>query len=214
MKFAAVVRHLADSLAHWAIRPASAHCDTNDGPAVTDGRRALDCGNVNIALKWVRPEDENEVRTAFERARRVRTAGGEAAVLADQWFLENLVRIHRAGEGAAYDGIKPAGTVIPAQVRAADEALERGTIVVARPGDRHVYVDQWPGGRIRLLDKPPFAGQRPSISLMLATFAKTAADQTIGVLLTKYNPKTAGHGYHYESYYAYGGPARLPGKSR
>ena len=128
MQLTAFVRHLADSLAHWAVRPASAHCDTNDGPAVTDGRRALDCGNVNIALKWVRPEDENEVRTAFERARRVRTAGGEAAVLADQWFLENLVRIHRAGEGAAYDGIKPAGTVIPAQVRAADEALERGTI--------------------------------------------------------------------------------------
>ena len=41
-----------------------------------------------------------------------------------------------------------------------------------------------------------------------------ARAHVIGVLLTKYNPKTAGHGYHYESYYAYGGPARLPGKSR
>ena len=41
-----------------------------------------------------------------------------------------------------------------------------------------------------------------------------ARARVIGVLLTKYNPKAAGHGYHYESYYAYGGPARLPGKSR
>ncbi len=60
---------------------------------------------------------------------------------------------------------------------------EQGMVIFARPGEHHVYVDQWPGGTIRLLDKPPFAGQRPSISLMLATLAKTAADQTIGVML-------------------------------
>lgn len=128
MKFTTFLHEFANAVVHSLVRPASAHCDTADGPAVTDGRRALESGNVNIALKWVRQEDEDEVRSAFERARRVRVAGGEAAALADQWFLENLVRIHRAGEGAAYDGIKPAGTVIPAQVRAADEALERGSI--------------------------------------------------------------------------------------
>ncbi len=128
MQLSTFLRTLVGSLTSLVIRPASAHCDTADGPAVADGRRALDAGNVNIALKWVRPEDETEVRTAFERTRRVRTAGGEAAALADQWFLENLVRIHRAGEGASYDGIKPSGTVIPAQVRAADQALELGTI--------------------------------------------------------------------------------------
>lgn len=128
MKTTAFLRNFAGSLACLIVRPASAHCDTADGPAVTDGRRALDTGNVNIALKWVRPEGENEVRTAFERARRVRANGGEAAQLADQWFLENLVRIHRAGEGEGYEGIKPSGAVIPPQVRAADEALERGTI--------------------------------------------------------------------------------------
>ncbi|RDD92761.1 hypothetical protein DTW89_11665 [Acidovorax sp. BoFeN1] len=123
-----LVRKLAGSLGRLIVRPAAAHCDTADGPAVLDGRRALDLGNVNIALKWVRAEDETEVRAAFERAGRVRAAGGEAASLADQWFLENLVRIHRAGEGAGYDGIKPSGTVMPPQVRAADEALDQGTI--------------------------------------------------------------------------------------
>jgi len=128
MTLTTFLRKTAGSLTRLIVRPASAHCDTADGPTVTDGRRALDSGNVNIALKWVRPEDENELRTAFERARRVRAVGGEAGALADDWFLENLVRIHRAGEGAGYDGIKPSGTVIPPQVRAADEALERGTI--------------------------------------------------------------------------------------
>lgn len=39
-----------------------------------------------------------------------------------------------------------------------------------------------------------------------------ARAHVLGVLLTKYNPKAAGHGYQYEGYYAYGGPARLAGK--
>lgn len=128
MNFTKFFGHLTESLTNLLVRTASAHCDTADGPAVTDGRRALDSGNVNIALKWVGLEGESEVRKAFERASRVRATGGEAAALADQWFLENLVRIHRAGEGAGYDGIKPAGTVIPPQVRAADEALDKGTM--------------------------------------------------------------------------------------
>lgn len=128
MTFNTFLRTLASSITGLVIRPASAHCDTADGPAVADGRRALSTGKVNIALKWVQPEGEAELRGIFERAARVRAAGGEAAALAEQWFLENLVRIHRAGEGAGYDGIKPAGTAIPPQVRAADEALERGSI--------------------------------------------------------------------------------------
>ncbi len=50
------------------VRPASAHCDTEDGPAVIDGRRALEEGNVNIALKWVHPDGEAEVREAYDKA--------------------------------------------------------------------------------------------------------------------------------------------------
>ncbi len=41
-----------------------------------------------------------------------------------------------------------------------------------------------------------------------------ARSRVIGVLLTKYDAKVAGYGYHYESYYAYGAPAKkLPGKA-
>lgn len=110
------------------VRTASAHCDTEDGPAVTDGRRALETGNVNIALKWVHEDSEDAVRDAFDRAVVVRALSPEARDLADRYFLDVLVRIHRAGEGAGFEGIKPAGTDVPAQVVAADEALAAGRI--------------------------------------------------------------------------------------
>lgn len=141
MTLTTFLHRIARSAIGLIVRPASAHCDTADGPAVTDGRRALESGNVNIALKWVLAEGEAEVREAFDRARRVRSAGGEAAELADQWFLENLVRIHRAGEGAGYDGIKPIGTVIPPQVRAADKALDHGSI---EPLRGLIDAERWP----------------------------------------------------------------------
>ena len=141
MTFATFLHTLAASIERLVVRPASAHCDTADGPAVADGRHALSTGKVNIALKWVQPEGEAELRGIFERAAKVRAVGGDAAALAEQWFLENLVRIHRAGEGAGYDGIKPAGSAIPPQVRAADEALARGSI---EPLRGLIDAERWP----------------------------------------------------------------------
>ena len=110
------------SLAAVLIRPASAHCDTEDGPAVQDGRRALDTGNVNHALKWVQPEGEDEVRAAFDTA--LASSGADASAPAGRRFLETLFRVHRAGEGAGFDGIKPTGTELAPEVIAADAALE------------------------------------------------------------------------------------------
>ena len=119
---------LAHHLVGLVVRPAQAHCDTEGGPAVTDGRRALATGNVNHALKWVGPAAADEVRAAFGQASRVRTLGGEAADLADRYFLETLVRLHRAGEGAGFEGIKPAGTPLDPVVVAADRALAEGSL--------------------------------------------------------------------------------------
>jgi hypothetical protein len=110
----------------WSL-PAQAHCDTLDGPVVSAARKALDTGNVNFVLVWVRKSDEAELRNAFQRTRAVRKAGGEARELADLYFFETLVRVHRAGEGAAYTGLKPAGTVEPS-VAAADKAIETGKL--------------------------------------------------------------------------------------
>jgi hypothetical protein len=112
------------------LRPvlASAHCDTMDGPAAQDGRLALESGNPNHALKWAAPEFETELREIFTLAQNARGQGREAREVADRWFLENLVRIHRAGEGEPYTGLKPSGTAIDERVTAADRCVEAGTL--------------------------------------------------------------------------------------
>ena len=102
-----------------------AHCDTLDGPVVNAARAALENGKIAPVLAWVQASDEGEIRDAFARARVVRTGGKEAKALADRWFFETLVRVHRAGEGAPYTGLKPAGTTDPA-VAATDRAIASG----------------------------------------------------------------------------------------
>lgn len=132
----------ARSLTARLIQPASAHCDTEEGPAVQDARRALETGNVNHALKWVHADREDEVRSAFDAAL---AASGERTALAERGFLETLVRVHRAGEGAGFDGIKPTGTELPPEVVAADAALEAGTIEPLRgliPDDRWTELEK------------------------------------------------------------------------
>jgi hypothetical protein len=106
---------------------AQAHCDTMDGPLVSQARTALDTGNINPVLGWVQQSAEPEVRHAFEQAVAVRRAGGTAKELADRSFFETLVRVHRAGEGASFSGLKPAGQLDPAAA-AADKALATGTL--------------------------------------------------------------------------------------
>lgn len=108
--------------------PAAAHCDSLDGPVVEAAREALATGEVERVLIWVRPGDEAEIRDAFARTQRVRREGGAARELADLWFFETLVRVHRAGEGAPYTGLKPAGYEPPAGIEAADRALGGGSI--------------------------------------------------------------------------------------
>lgn len=108
-------------------RPAMAHCDTLDGPVVQDARKALAQGEVTPILKWIRPADENEIREAFRKTLAVRAKGAEARELADRYFFETLVRVHRAGEGAPYTGLKPAGSEVEPGIAAADRALEHGS---------------------------------------------------------------------------------------
>lgn len=104
-----------------------AHCDTLDGPVVADARRSIDEKKVDRVLKWVRSDDEALIRAAFERTLKVRAAGEAARELADQFFFETLVRIHRAGEGEAFTGLKPAGAEVEPGIAMADEALEKGS---------------------------------------------------------------------------------------
>lgn len=109
-------------------RPVSAHCDTADGPVVADAKVALEKGDVTPVLKWVKPAAEAEIKAAFARALAARGKGAEVRTLADEYFFENLVRIHRAGEGAPYTGILPAGTPIEPAIALADQSLDSGNV--------------------------------------------------------------------------------------
>jgi hypothetical protein len=104
------------------------HCDTLDGPLIKLARKALETGNVNQVLPWVPAEGEAEVRRAFEHAQAVRKLDKTARELADRFFFETLVRVHRASEGAPYTGLKPAGLDLGPAVPSADQALEDGSI--------------------------------------------------------------------------------------
>ena len=85
---------------------ALAHCDTLDGPVVAAARKALDTNNINLVLPWVQKKDEADIKSHFQKTVTVRKAGKEAKELADMYFFETLVRIHRAGEGAGYTGLR------------------------------------------------------------------------------------------------------------
>ncbi len=102
------------------------HCDTMDGPVVTAAKRALEMGNVNLILPWVPKKAETELKKAFEKALYVRKQGKEAKELADYWFFETAVRLHREGEGAPYTGLKPAGLDWGPVVPRAEKAIEKG----------------------------------------------------------------------------------------
>lgn len=105
---------------------AQAHCDAVDGPVATAAVKALDTGNVNLILPYAPAQAEPELTAAFERALAVRGKGAEAKALADRYFMETAVRLHRAGEGASYTGLQPAGTDFGAAIPAAEKALETG----------------------------------------------------------------------------------------
>jgi hypothetical protein len=106
---------------------AKAHCDTLNGPVVETARHALAIGDITLVLKWVRIDDEQLIRTAFQNTMEVRKLGGQAQKLADIYFFETLVRIHRASEGASYTGLKP-GTEVDPAIALADKALENGSV--------------------------------------------------------------------------------------
>lgn len=110
-------------------RAVSAHCDTLDGPVVNAARKAMETNNANYILIWVKPENEEEIRKALKKAKAKKKAAKtkEEKDRAEMELFEILVRIHREGEGAKYEGIKPAGTVEP-EIALADKAVETGKL--------------------------------------------------------------------------------------
>lgn len=102
------------------------HCDTRDGPVVKAAMKALETGNVNYVLIWIPRESEKELKGIFAKTLKARKAGREAQEVADDWFFENTIRLHRFGEGAAYTGMKPAGLSEGPVVPLAEKAIGTG----------------------------------------------------------------------------------------
>lgn len=112
----------------FTTNPALAHCDTMDGPVVKAAQKALQAKNVNLVLIWVQEKDEAAIKKAFRETLAVRILNRAARDLADRWFFETLVRLHRAGEGEPFTGIEPAGTDLGPIIRGADNALQNDAL--------------------------------------------------------------------------------------
>ena len=103
------------------------HCDSMDGPVVKAATKALETGDVNVILPYVHKEGEAEVLNAFEKVLSLRKYPNGAKEVADLYFFETVVRIHRAGEGAAFTGLKPAGLSVGPVIPVAENAIETGS---------------------------------------------------------------------------------------
>jgi hypothetical protein len=107
---------------------AAAHCDSMDGPVVKAAQLAIKTGDITPVLKWVHKADEPKIRSAFQRTLKVRALDADARDLADYYFFETLVRLHRASEGEPYTGLKPVGAQVEPGIALADTALASGSV--------------------------------------------------------------------------------------
>ena len=103
------------------------HCDSMDGPVVTAAINALETKNVDAILPYVHKEGEQEVRQAFDKVLPLHHDGAAGREVADRYFFETVVRVHRAGEGATFTGLKPAGLDVGPVIPAAERAIATGS---------------------------------------------------------------------------------------
>jgi hypothetical protein len=171
---------------------ARAHCDSLDGPVAKAVEKALETGNVNPVLAYAPATAEDEIRASFEKSRKVRGLGSDARALADQAFMETVIRLHRAGEGAAYTGLKPAGADYGRVIPAAEQAVETGDLtklkVVLGEEIEHALRERL--SHVRELQKAPLepktaaevphARERISAELGFVTFAETIHQAALG----------------------------------
>jgi hypothetical protein len=171
---------------------AQAHCDSVDGPVAKAAENALESGNINPVLAYAPASAEAEIRAAFEKSGKVRALGPDAQSLADQAFMETVIRLHRAGEGAFYTGLKPAGIDYGPVVPAADRAVETGDLTqlktILSEEIEHALRERLE--RVRELQKAPrepktpaevpAARERVSAELGFITFAESLRQGALG----------------------------------
>jgi regulator of cell morphogenesis and NO signaling len=91
-------------------------------------------------LIWVRPQDEPEVRGVFDRVSSMRTHDDAARFVGERLFIETVVRLHRAGEGMPYTGVKWEAAPMDEGVALAESALTAGSLApVLRESSRRLH---------------------------------------------------------------------------
>ena len=171
---------------------AQAHCDSIDGPVAKAVQKALETGNINPVLAYAPVAAQTEIRMAFEKSRKVRGLGVDARALADQAFMETVIRLHRAGEGAAYTGLKPAGLDYGPVIPAAEHAVATGDLAklkavlveeiehALRERLAHVRELQEAPLEPKTVAEVPHARERVSAELGFITFAETLRQAALG----------------------------------
>ena len=127
MKYKNLVMALAVAIS-FAFTNSYAHCDSIDGPVVKAAIKSIEENNVNYVLAWIKPEYENEVKHEFTKTMNIRNQNKETMEMADYYFYETVVRLHRMGEGEPYTGLKPAGTKISEGIVQADLSIEKNDL--------------------------------------------------------------------------------------
>lgn len=176
----------------FGAQSAQAHCDSLDGPVAKAVQKALEAGNVKPVLAYAPATAEPEILAAFERSRKVRSLSSDARALADQAFLETVVRLHRAGEGAAYTGLKPAGIDYGPVIPAAEQAVATGDLTTLKAALAEVLEHALSErlAHVRQLQKAPLepqtaaelphARERISAELGFVTFAESIHQAMLG----------------------------------
>jgi hypothetical protein len=171
---------------------AQAHCDAVDGPVAKAVEKALKTGNINPVLAYAPASAQAEIRTAFEKSYNVRGLGADARALADQAFLETVVRLHRSGEGAVYTGLKPAGADYGPVVPAAEHAVATGDLTTLKAvlvemlehalRERLSHVRELQNAPLepQTAAEVPHARERVSAELGFVTFAEGIRQAAVG----------------------------------
>jgi hypothetical protein len=176
----------------FGMQSAQAHCDSLDGPVAKAVQKALDNGNLNPVLAYAPATAEAEIRAAFERSRKVRALNAEAQTLADRAFMETVIRLHRAGEGATYTGLKPAGLDYGPVIPAAEHAVETGDLTKLKAvlmekvehalNERLAHVQQLNKAPLepKTASEVPHSRERISAELGFITFAENLHQAALG----------------------------------
>ena len=135
---------------------------------------------------------EAEISAAFEKSRKVRGLGADARALADHAFMETVIRLHRAGEGAAYTGLKPAGIDYGPVIPAAELAVETGDLAKLKSvlmevvehalSERLAHVRELRKGPLepKTAAEVPHSRERVSAELGFITFAESVHQAALG----------------------------------